>query len=56
MGKNDIDMDTFLDKANYTADFFTLNFTNCNCRKQIYRTKKNNKLFKFKHKNNEKYI
>ena len=54
MGGNKINLDKFLEKAKFTSDFFNLNFTNCNCRKQVYRIKNNNKLFKFKHKNNEK--
>ena len=40
MGKNDIDLDTFLENAKYSAKFFNLNFINCNCRKIVYRTKK----------------
>ena len=54
MGENIIDMDVFLDKAKFTSDFFNLNFINCNCRKKVYKIKRNNKIFKFKHKSNEK--
>ena len=40
MGENKINLDTFLEKANYKVDFFNFKFINCNCRKQIYRIKK----------------
>ena len=52
MGENKINIDIFLEKVNYT---FNLNFINYNYRKQVYRTNKINKLFKFKHKM-KKYI
>ena len=54
MGKKNIDLSTFLENVKFSSDFFNLKFINCNCRKQIYHIKKNNKIFKFKHNNKEK--
>ena len=50
----EIDEQTFLNNAKFNCSFFNLKFINCNCRKQIYHLNTNNKIFKFKHNNNEK--